>query len=251
MSRLHYAARRGLLDEIVGAVSRGDDVNERLPRGQTALHLAADGGFADICKVLLQAGADPGAADHRGVTVLHEASSGGHLEVVRMICEAGAIIDPVDKFGFTPTLSAAVFHRAAIAEFLLSNGASAETKFQDRTVAEWLQAGGIETPQTPTIGREQAEAFASAVRSMMENAPTPEEYMGRYGRTLYVFSLGDCDLPDPEADAWAKRLTEIIRSEDLVRECQERYASPEDLALLRKRWERFERKRRAQAADTE
>jgi hypothetical protein len=54
---------------------------------------------------------------------------------------------------------------------------------------------------------------------------TPEEWAGRHGASVLVSGLHRYIYQDPVIDAWIRRLGEILRDPQLLKECQERSVS--------------------------
>jgi hypothetical protein len=233
MARLHWAAKRGFLPDVDEAISSGDPVDARTAGDETPLHLAAQEGWTQVVERLLQAGADPRLVDRNGRTALHLAASRGHHEVVRYLVAHGAEVDPRDRSGCTPALDAALFNNRETADFLLTRGADPQVAGRDgRTVAEWLRVGGVmglqvaATEQPPEV----REFELQMIRSFMAECSSPEEYAAIHGRNFLLFSFGTFDLPDPEADRWAKRLKDTLVSPDLLADCEDRFLSGDALA---------------------
>jgi len=93
------------LDEI-GCVemliSVGVDVNQRTPRGESALILAASIGNPESVRLLLNAKCRVDWADIDGSTALHLASKSQCVESVGLLLAAGASANHRDIFGVTP-----------------------------------------------------------------------------------------------------------------------------------------------------
>ena len=71
-------------------LSRGADVDQRLPNGSTPLLLASIRALAPAVSKLLKAGADPNIPDADGHTPLMVAARGGFVDVLRKLLLAGA-----------------------------------------------------------------------------------------------------------------------------------------------------------------
>ncbi|XP_034991056.1 ankyrin repeat domain-containing protein 13A isoform X2 [Zootoca vivipara] len=91
---------------------KNKDVDQRDPRGRTALHLAVSLGYIESVRVLLQHKADVTKENAQGWTVLHEAVSTGDPEMVHMILQhrdyhqtsttLGGVPELLQKFNETP-----------------------------------------------------------------------------------------------------------------------------------------------------
>jgi hypothetical protein len=250
MSHLHFAARRGLLEETRLALEAGDPINEGVRRLQkTALHFAADEGFLDVVKLLLKECADPNVRDRHGSTPLHDAAGGGFLDIVKVLVEAGAEVDAKDDIGGTPALLAAFSGYAETARYLLARGADPTVSDDMESVQGWIDIGGLQArlPPPPPPDLVQESAF---VRTLMATAASPEEFAAKQCQSIWCFRFGSHDLPDLEADRWAKRVAEILESPELQAECEQRYLTRDELAALeRQRASRARHEPRMQERD--
>lgn len=68
----------------------GANVNERSPRGESALYWGATFGRNDMVQLLISAGADVDASTCDGETPLMKAASSGHINIVKSLLAAGA-----------------------------------------------------------------------------------------------------------------------------------------------------------------
>ena len=71
------------------------DIDERDPRGHSALMLATYSGSWEAFELLLARGADPNGADFGGNTILMAAAFKGHPGMIRHLLACGA--DPLAK----------------------------------------------------------------------------------------------------------------------------------------------------------
>lgn len=150
-----------LLQELI----RGININDRTASSGTILHLAAEHGQVSVINFLLCQGVKLDLRDHLGRTALHKASEMGHTAAVVALIRAGADIYAKDQASKTPQHLAAqnghentvrtlvveerrsfknqttFLHMAAVdddsvlAEILLSNGASVDTRDGQRKTA--------------------------------------------------------------------------------------------------------------------
>lgn len=149
-----------LLQELI----RGIDINDGNASSATILHLAAEHGQVSVINFLLCQGAKLDLRDCLGRTALHKASEIGHTSAVVALVRAGADIYATDQSSKTPqhlaaqnghentirTLvleersfknqttflhMAAVDDDSALAEILLRNGASVDTRDGQRKTA--------------------------------------------------------------------------------------------------------------------
>jgi ankyrin repeat protein len=152
----HELARTGLIEELIIAFSRGQDVNETDENGYTPLHTATLGRQHSTISYLLSIGAelearsakgetalflavlkkddhavqyfiDHGADVHtlneRGSSLLHTATWLGNNNMVRMFKDARADIDEPSKSGYTPLHFAAQSGNLETVRYLLVLGA--------------------------------------------------------------------------------------------------------------------------------
>ncbi len=77
------------------------------------------------------------------------------------------------------------------------------------------------------------ERTAANVRRLMDQAPSAEEWSARHGRRTLVFGYDYDHFADPAMQEWVRRVGEIIRSDALLREMEERYLTPEEVASIR------------------
>ena len=94
---LHYAAIIGFIDIVKHLIiTHGQDPNEKVYGGKTALRAASDRGHIDVAQVLLEYGADVNAPDLYGLTPLRWASWNGHAKFVQFLVEHGANVNEND-----------------------------------------------------------------------------------------------------------------------------------------------------------
>ena len=86
---LLFAMRVGDLASAKLLLAAGADVNDRTPRGTSALVVAAHSGHGELAAFLLEEGADPNAADS-GYAALHAAILYKDAELVAALLSAGA-----------------------------------------------------------------------------------------------------------------------------------------------------------------
>lgn len=63
----------------------------------------------------------------------------------------------------------------------------------------------------------------------------PEEYVARHAHSLGAFSFHFYRFRDPGLGAWVRRVGELLASEEEVERCRERFLSPDELAVARRR----------------
>ena len=95
--------------------------NKTLP-----LHDAAERGDHDKIKFLVSerlVGVDLKDPGRSNATALHIASRSGHVNIVKFLVESGAEVNSKGPWDMTPLMYSVIFHRKAIAQYLLENGA--------------------------------------------------------------------------------------------------------------------------------
>jgi hypothetical protein len=122
---LMYASEEGHVGVVRWLLDKGAAVNERHPRGWTALWLASYG-HLPVVNLLLERGGDPTTATDWGWTPLIAASDQGHLEVVRVLLGhpiAKATLNCRDRDGRTALWAACLYGHGGVARALLEGGA--------------------------------------------------------------------------------------------------------------------------------
>ncbi|MDE0529355.1 MAG: ankyrin repeat domain-containing protein, partial [Truepera sp.] len=113
------------LEEVVGCLESGADVNARGGDDWTPLHFAAWlSNDPAISEVLLAAGADVNAQDADGGLPLHFAArQADYTDIIEVLLEAGADVSAQDKDGWTPLHFAAQYNdNPAVIRSLLEAG---------------------------------------------------------------------------------------------------------------------------------
>ena len=122
---LNAAARANdpvLLDVLL---QDGADIEERDPRGYSALMLATYSGSWEAFELLLAHGADPNGSDFGGNTVLMAAAFKGHAAMIRRLLACGADLTATNAAGLTARAFAEQFGRFEVLG-LLSAGVTAQ-----------------------------------------------------------------------------------------------------------------------------
>lgn len=98
--------------------------------GWTPLHLAAFFGHLEAARALLGAGASvtERSANPMNNMPLHAAAAGRHFDMVKLLVEYGAPVNAVQHGGWSALHAAAQNGDAAMAEFLLANGAAPQLR---------------------------------------------------------------------------------------------------------------------------
>jgi ankyrin repeat protein/Zn-dependent protease with chaperone function len=113
---LHYAAKAGANDIVERLVSNDANVNPKNVRGETPAHLAVLHNHQDTVRLLLSKGVE--------VSSIYLAAYVGDLAKVKSCIAKGVRAEAQDGSGLTPLHAAAGAGQRAIAEFLISQGAS-------------------------------------------------------------------------------------------------------------------------------
>jgi hypothetical protein len=94
------------------------------------------------------------------------------------------------------------------------------------------------TVNTPTASdgrfQEEGDWIAHQFFSAAELRMSPEEYTARHAHALGCFSFHFYRYRDPALGAWVRRVGEILATEGEVERCQQRFLSPEQLAMVRR-----------------
>lgn len=83
--------------------------------------------------------------------------------------------------------------------------------------------------QRPLISEEREQRL----RDVFPLEMSPEEYAGRHGATILVFSMHQYRYRDPVLQTWLQRLGEILVTHGQLAHFQEQYLTAEELADIR------------------
>ena len=121
---LFDAVAAGNKTAVEQALANGAAVDSRAPDQATPLISAALADQVAIEELLLSKGADVMARKSGGFTALHAAAYSGSLPIAKLLLEKGAVIDDAgNKAGVTPMMVAGEENHAAVADFLIAQGA--------------------------------------------------------------------------------------------------------------------------------
>lgn len=256
MARLHRMSRLGSVNEVAACLAAGENVNAISVHHFSALMIAAQQGQAAVTALLLQAGADVSLTHPNGRTALHLAACGGHLETVRLLVSHGANVNAASRGGDTPALEAAEFNRAEVVAYLHEKGADPDVRGRNNlTAGEWLAEGGgfgrlrrlsprfaaLTDPEKPPPATPSGEAN---VARMMAETPNADEFAAHHGRNTLIWSYGVYEYEVPARQAWARRVFEVIRSPELLEQCEEQWLTGDELEAARQHRARRQRIRR-------
>lgn len=145
LKTLHDVVAFGTPDMIEKFIDQKHvDVNERGPKGMTALHLAASHGDSEKVDKLLDCGANIEAQDEFGRTPLHhvcgrqapstpmqaigkllfKSEISAYSECAENLIDRGANVNATDGDGWTPLHYSAMHANSKVAETLVENGAN-------------------------------------------------------------------------------------------------------------------------------
>lgn len=157
---MHAAASRGDAGEIEGLAARGVGINERDPRGRTALHIATFGRNRDAIRALIRAGADLSLLEADRYDAVTIAAVAGDEETLGVLLAAGANARLVtSRYDGTALIAAAHLGHAGVVRQLLAAGAPPDHVNN----LHWTAA--IEAVVLGDGGRRHQETLAALIRA--------------------------------------------------------------------------------------
>lgn len=137
------ACREGRIQEVLGLLDKGVDVNYRQTGGWSALHYAAHSGHEDIARALSAKGANVNGKLESGWTALMLAIRNGHSGISRILIDSGADIGVTTKDGLTALALAASYDQREMVQVLLDHGGDVNTKIKHHgTLLGWASHKG-------------------------------------------------------------------------------------------------------------
>ncbi|KAK4553181.1 hypothetical protein LTR86_009711 [Recurvomyces mirabilis] len=148
LSMMTQLARESRLEEIIGALKDGYNVNELdTSTGTTPIMEAARYRRYDVCRLLLESGARAHLKDSDGNTALHHAAREGDSEICQLLIDAGAPSEDCNKDGKQPIQLAVVGgHTETV--LCLVNSIPYRKPNDEALIDAWLSA--IRLGDTPT-----------------------------------------------------------------------------------------------------
>jgi ankyrin repeat protein len=155
---LHWAAMGGQEDIVACLLNKGAAAGIRDGLGRTPLIRAAESGHLGVVRILVQhSGAQGlGEMDERGRTALDWAAVGGHEEVVGFLLSTGQYADLWDPDRMTPFMLAARWGRVGVLTRLLEHVGREgleEGDQDERTALHYAAQGGHEEMATFLLSR--------------------------------------------------------------------------------------------------
>eukprot|EP00752_Nemacystus_decipiens_P005437 g4928.t1 len=128
--------------KVTAAVISSGSVNvdDRDPRGSTALMYCSRHGFTPVARVLLESGADVSSTDIEGFSALHASAQEGHVDVSNMLIKAGASVDAKVCDGTTPLHLASQKGHCGVMRVLIEAGANLDCRTEHGTTPLYIAA---------------------------------------------------------------------------------------------------------------
>ena len=124
--RLHRAAEKGNLNNVIKFLEKGDGINSEDVYGNTPLRMASKNGHFELVRFLVEKGALLNKHSNARRSPLSGAAFSGHVERARFLLENGAERDKQDVLGHTPFWLAASAGHFEMCKMLLEYGADYE-----------------------------------------------------------------------------------------------------------------------------
>lgn len=126
-SPLFIAASKGYYEAVKILCSRGADVHSQNMFNKTPLMGAIAKGDLEIVHFLLSQGAQLVSKDRNGKILqlaLNEAAQRNRLDIVPILLQRGANVNETDEYGWTPLLTASIYHNFEMCKLLVQHGAN-------------------------------------------------------------------------------------------------------------------------------
>lgn len=116
---LHFACRRGWLQVVKSAVSKGCNLNAKDFIGRTPLMVAVDNAHSSVVEYLIECGAGEECCDEDNWLLLKYACKTACLEMVKYLVSKGCDLNVKFEWGRTPLLIAAEYSDKSIVTYLI------------------------------------------------------------------------------------------------------------------------------------
>lgn len=241
MGTIHRLAGKGDPFELLALLEAGADPNDPTGKdGESPLMAAASENNRAAVRLLLKWGAAINYTSPGGRTALNEAKN---LKMKRFLLENGADPDAGRTGEMTQMAFFALFGNREVVDLLLEFGADTSEKMKGgRTVQDALDEPAYRWDR---FRREPAEKGDPAILKLSDNLNlSPEQFVAEHPNIL-IFGYHQHAFDDPALAAWANRVFEVLRSNDLLEAAYHRYldgsALREALATLERSQRRSER----------
>lgn len=245
MGSLHRLVKSAQHDKVKALLIEGVNANA-VVRDQTPLELAICNGDVAMVSILIQAGADVNQGhpktDRRPIDC---SVSQPDLQILDLLLAAGADVEGGRETS-TPLCIAAAFGKQAAFDRLIKAGANRSATRNGKTADEILASSFTADKEFMHRWEEHShnkktDQYAEQVEKMMAEYPSVEEYAAHRGRLIYVYSFDQGVFSDPSLAQWAKDLGAIIRSSELLKQCEEQYLVGVELEDARRERKQLER----------
>lgn len=186
------SARLGNLEASRAALQRGASLEDRDPKGWTALMFASMRGYDELAVLLIEAGADVNARAHDGSTPLIAAAVMGELGIARALIEGGA--DPLleNSAGATALVKAKQYGHPELAlliEAAVGGGQKSERSARRSDTAKQPS----DTDDGPAVPVQKPLAQTPRARPDPEIEPLDKDFVLRDGANIRAWPEGSSE----------------------------------------------------------
>ena len=203
---LMVAAAWGELTKIRREIGSGAVLNQRDGDGRTAIMYSSLYCHYDAFLMLEQSGADLFLADVRQLTTLHHAARGGCRALARYFIAKELPLEPSDKYGRTPLMSAAAYHRPGIVQDLIEAGSVINLTDHEGKTALFLAVESYAKDQK-RISQEQQAALEEEAK-----APDKRTFLERTGDFFRDDVWGNIKAFPRRAVEWTRRQWQAVKA---------------------------------------
>lgn len=141
-SPLIDAARRNDAETAAKLIQRGNNVNQTMTDGTTALHWAVYNGNHALVEQLIKAGANVNVKNDYGSSPMSEAAVIADAGIIKTLLKAGADVESPTLEGQTALMTVARTHHIDAAKLLIKAGAdvNAREQWRNQTALMWASA---------------------------------------------------------------------------------------------------------------